>query len=109
MEPAASTIQSHRKSSDFFPIVFALAAAILAAVAALHTVHTLRRLSERYALYDFVWYYRWGQNYQSGIEWWARSHCNYTPFFVGAFASLTRIDAPSLHLGWQIFQVACLI
>ncbi len=82
---------------------------ILAAVAALHIVQTLRRLSERYALYDFAGYYRWGQSYQSGIEWWARTRCNYTPFFVGAFAPLARIDAPSLHLGWQIFQVACLI
>ncbi len=109
MEPAVSTHQPHRKSSDFFPIVFAIAAVILAALAILHIVQTLRRLSERYALYDFAGYYRWGQSFQSGIEWWARSHCNYTPFFVGAFAPLTRIDAPSLHLGWQVFQVACLI
>jgi Glycosyltransferase family 87 len=109
MEPAVSTLRQHWKYSDFFPIVSALVAAILAAFAALHTIHTLRRLSERYALYDFAGYYRWGQNYQSGIEWWARTHCNYTPFFVGGFAPLTRIDAPSLHLGWQIFQIACLI
>jgi hypothetical protein len=109
MEPVAATLKQQRKYSDFFPIVFAVAAAILAAAAILHVVQTLRRLSGRYALYDFAGYYRWGQNYQSGIEWWARSHCNYTPFFVGTFAPLTRIDAPSLHLGWQVFQVVCLI
>ncbi|MGC1679394.1 MAG: glycosyltransferase family 87 protein [Candidatus Binataceae bacterium] len=66
-------------------------------------------MSDRYALYDFAGYYKWGQHYRSGIDWWARSHCNYTPFFVDAFAPLTRFDAPSLHLGWQIFQIACLI
>ncbi|MGC1679662.1 MAG: hypothetical protein WA740_19190, partial [Candidatus Binataceae bacterium] len=61
MEPAASTLQQQRKSSEFFPIASAIAAAILAGAAIFHIIQTLRRLSDRYALYDFAGYYKWGQ------------------------------------------------
>ncbi|HUY37977.1 MAG TPA: glycosyltransferase family 87 protein [Candidatus Binataceae bacterium] len=109
MEPAAAARSRNRRDGDFFPIASAVAAAALAALAIFHIVQTLRRLSGRYALYDFAAYYKWGRQYQGGIEWWARSHCNYTPFFVAGFAPLTRIDPRWLHPGWQIFQLACLI
>lgn len=84
-------------------------AVIIAAAAIFHVVGKLRGLSDRYARYDFAAYYGWGKQYQGGIDWWARTHCNYTPFFVAAFAPLTRLDAPSAHLGWQILQVVCLV
>lgn len=105
----AGAPQLGRRHADLLVIAFAVAAAIVAAVAVLHTVEILRRFSARYALYDFVAYFKWGQQYRSGIEWWAQSHCNYTPFFVATFAPLTRFGAPPVHLGWQIFQVVCLI
>jgi hypothetical protein len=85
-----------------------LGAAIVCAAAILHVVGKLRALSDRYALYDFAGYYAWGRSYQSGIEWWARTHCNYTPFFVATFAPLARLDAPWAHLGWQTLQIICL-
>jgi len=89
-------------------------AAILAIVATISLVQHLHAVSHRYDQFDFSVFYGWWTDYSSGGNPWTDLRgpmlgCNYTPFFIGIFSPLARLDQKTAFWIWQAAQILCMV
>jgi hypothetical protein len=95
-------------------LIIRASAVVLAIVAAVLLVQRLHAISHRYDQFDFSVFYGWWTDYSSGGNPWTDLRgpmrgCNYTPFFIGIFSPLARLDQKTAFWIWQTAQIVCMV
>ncbi len=70
--------------------------------------HALYESRTRYDQMAFGTYFTWWSQFNHGLNPW-RLGCNYTPFFIVAFAPLANLDQRLAYWIWQALQVTALL
>jgi hypothetical protein len=99
----------------------AILAMLLATYAAFHLTRDVKHFAAHYDSNDLVVFYEWGVDHNLGGNVWTAPpvgairpglgwhFCNYTPFFVLAFAPLARLSLARSYAIWQSIQLFNLV